>query len=107
MYKINNTLAKFNDDFEILLDIFKRNQYPESLISRVIHSYIESIQSSSDSKSATNNSTLYFKLSFLKRSNFTQRKIRMLAEKYRKNLNRKLAFSSFQIKICCCEAILF
>ena len=70
-YKINNTLAKFNDDVKNLLDIFKKNQYPESLISRVVHSYLESVQSSNDSKSATDISTLYLKLPFLKLSKFT------------------------------------
>ena len=29
-YKINNTLAKFNDDVKKLFDIFKKNQYPEA-----------------------------------------------------------------------------
>ena len=97
-YKINNTLAKFNDDVKNLFDIFKKNQYPESLISRVVHSYLDSVQSSNDSKSATDISILYFKLPFLKLSKFTQRKISMLAKKYCKNLNIRLAFSSFKIK---------
>ena len=78
------------------MDIFKKNQYPESLISRVVHSYLESVQSSDDSKSAPDTSTL--KLPFFKLSNSTQRKIRMLAKKYCKNLNIKLAFSSFKTK---------
>ena len=42
--------------------------------------------------------TIYFKLPFLKLSDFTQRKVRMLAKKYCNNLNIKLAFSSFKIK---------
>ena len=54
-YKINNTLAKCND-VKNVLDIFKKNQYPESLISRVVHSYLESVQSSIDSKSAADTS---------------------------------------------------
>ena len=81
-YKINNTFAKVNDDVKNLLDIFKKNQYPESVISRVVHSYLESVQSSNDSKSATDISTLYIKLPFLKISKFTQREINMLAKKY-------------------------
>ena len=48
--------------------------------------------------SATDISILYFKLPFLKLSKFTQRKISMLAKKYCKNLNIRLAFSSFKIK---------
>ena len=35
---------------------------------------------------------------FLKLSNFTKSKVRMLAKKYCNNLNIKLAFSSFKIK---------
>ena len=42
-YKINNTLAKFDDDVKNLLDIFKNNQLSESLVSRVVHSYLESV----------------------------------------------------------------
>ena len=80
------------------MDIFKKHQYPESLISRVVHSYLDSVQSFNDSKSAADTSTLYFKLPFLKFSKFAQRKIRMLAKKYCKNLNIELAFSSFRIK---------
>ena len=64
----------------------------------MVHSYLDSVQSSNDSKSATDISILYFKLPFLKLSKFTQRKISMLAKKYCKNLNIKLAFSSFKIK---------
>ena len=97
-YKINNTLAKFNDDVKKLFDIFKKNQYPDGLISRVVHSYLDSVHTSNNSKSATDTSTIYFKLPFLKLSNFTQRKVRMLAKKYCNNLNIKLAFSSFKIK---------
>ena len=97
-YNINNTLAKFNDDGKILLDIFKNNKYPKSLISRVVHSYFESVQSSNVSKSVTDTSTLYFKLPFLKISKVTQRIVGMLAKNYYKNLNIKLPFSSFKIK---------
>ena len=97
-YKINNTFAKFNDDVKKLFDIFKKNQYPESLISRIVHSYIDNVKSSNNSKLATDTSTLYFKLPFLELSNFTQRKVRLLVKKYYKNLNIKLVFSSFKIK---------
>ena len=94
-YKFNNTLAKFNDDVKIL---FKNNQYPKSLISRVVHSYLESVQSSNVSKSANDTSTLYFKLPFFNSSKVTQRIVGMLAKNYYKNLNIKLAFSSFKIR---------
>ena len=97
-YKINTTLAKFNEDVRSLLQIFKKNQYPESLINRVVKSYLNNAQNSNTSTSTNDTSTIYFKLPFLNISNFTQRKVRMLAKKYCKNLNIKLAFSSFKIK---------
>ena len=97
-YKINTTLAKFNEDVRSLLQIFKKNQYPESLINRVVKSYPNNAQNSNTSTSTNDTSTIYFKLPFLNISNFTQRKVRMLAKKYCKNLNIKLAFSSFTIK---------
>ena len=80
------------------LYVFKKNQYPEGLISRVVDSYLDNVHCSNNSKSATDTSTIYFKLPFLKLSNFTQRKVCMLAKKYCKYLNIKLAFSSFKIK---------
>ena len=97
-YKINNTLPKFNDDVRKLFDIFKKNQYPGDLINRVVYSYLDSVHSSNNSKSAIDISALCFTLPFLKLSNFTHRKVRMLAKKYCKNLNIKFVFSSFKIK---------
>ena len=97
-YKINTTLAKSNEDVRSLLHIFKKNQYPESLISRVVRSYLNNAQNSNTSTSTTDTSTIYFKLPFLNISNFTQRKVRMLAKKYCRNLYIKLAFSSLKIK---------
>ena len=70
----------------------------KALISRVVHSYLDNVHSSNNSKPATDTSTIYFKLPFLKLSNFTQHKVRMLAKKYCNNLNIKLEFSSFKIK---------
>ena len=81
-----------------LLQIFKKNQYPESLINRLVKSYRNNAQNSNTSTSTNDTSTIYFKLPFLNISNFTQHKVRMLAKKYCKNLNIKLAFSSFKIK---------
>ena len=42
--------------------------------------------------------TLYFKLPYLVFSNFAQRNIYTMVERYCKNLNIKLVFSSFDIK---------
>ena len=89
-FKINTTLAKFNEDVRNLLHIFKKNQYPESLISRVVKSYLDNAQNSHFSTSTTDTFTIYFKLPFLSISNFTQRKVHTLAKNYCRNLNIKL-----------------
>jgi len=60
--------------------IYLKSQYPEGLISKVVQSNIDNVQRSNNSNSATDTSALYFKLPFLKLSNSTQRKIRMLAK---------------------------
>ena len=78
--------------------MFKRNQYYKSVINRVVKSYLDNAQNSNTSASPTDTSTIYFKLPFLYISNFTQRKVLMLAKTYCKNLNIKLAFSSFKVK---------
>ena len=67
--------------------IFNMNQCPEGLISRVVHSYLENVHSSNNSKSASDTSTICFKLPFFELSSFTQSKVRMIAKKYCNNLN--------------------
>ena len=52
-----------------------------------------------DSKPPDGLCVLYFKLPYLVLSNFAQRKIRTMVKRYCKNLNIKLVFSSFKIKI--------
>ena len=97
-YKIDNTLATFNDDAKKLFHIFKRNQYPESLMSRLFKSYLNNAHNSNTSASPTDNSTIHFKFPFVSIFNFTQRTVRMLAKTYCKNPNIKLAFSSFKVR---------
>ena len=46
-----------------------------------MQSYLDNFQRSNNSILAPDTSMLYFKPSFLKHSNFTQRKMRMLAKK--------------------------
>ena len=60
-YRINNTLLKFNDDVKKLYFVFKQNQYPEYLISRVVNSYLGNARSSKTSTSSTDITTAYFK----------------------------------------------
>ena len=61
-------------------------------------SYLDEVHKSNNSTPAKNTSTIYFKLPFLNLSNFAQRKVRMLAKKYCKDLQITLAFTSCKIK---------
>ena len=94
-YKINNSLFSFNNDITKLSHIFKKNQYPEYLINRVVKAYLDN---NGNSAPSDDNNNLYFKLPCLPLSNFAQGKVRTLVKRYCSNLNIKLAFSSFKIK---------
>ena len=94
-YKINNSLLSFNNDVKKLTHIFKKNQFPEYLINRVVKTYLDKNDSSARSD---NSNVLYFKLPYLPFSNFAQRKVRTLIKKYCSNLTIKLAFGSFKVK---------
>ena len=77
-YKINTSLAKFNDDVKKLYYIFKKNQYPEGLVSKVVKSYFDKVHNSNNSTPPKDTTIIYFKLPFLNLSNFAQRNVRML-----------------------------
>ena len=94
-YKINNSLLSFNNDVKRLTHIFKKNQFPEYLINRVVKTYLDNNDNSAQSD---NSNVLYFKLPYLPFSNFAQRKVRTLIKKYCSNLTIKLAFGSFKVK---------
>ena len=94
-YKINNSLLSFNNDVEKLTHIFKKNQFPEYLINRVVKTYLDNTDNSAQSD---NGNVLYFKLPYHPFSNFAQRKVRKLIKKYCSNLTIKLAFGSFRDK---------
>ena len=51
VYKIITTVAKFNDDVKGHYYILKKNQYPESLINRVVKSYLDKCHNSKNSTS--------------------------------------------------------
>ena len=78
--------------------IFKENQYPEGLINRVVKSYFDKVHNSNNSIPPKDTTIIYFKLPFLNISNFAQRKVRMLVKMHCKDLQIKLAFTSFKIK---------
>ena len=94
-YKINNSLFSFNNDVKKLTHIFKRNQFAEYLINRLVKTYLNN---NGNSAQSDNNNTLYFKLPYLPFSNFSQRKVRTLIKIYCSNITIKLACSSFKIK---------
>ena len=93
-YKINNSLLSFNKDVKKLTHIFKRNQFPEHLVNKVVSTYLDKNNTSALSD---NNDTLYFRLPYLPFSNFAQRKLRALIKTHCNNLKIKLVFSSFKI----------
>ena len=49
-YKINTSVAKFNDDVKEFYYILKKNQYSESLINRMVNSYLDKVHNSNNSK---------------------------------------------------------
>ena len=94
-HKIENSLLSFNNDIKKLTHIFRKNQYPEYLINRVVKAYLDN---SGNSAPSNGNNNLYFKLQYLPLSNFAQRKVCTLFKRYCNNLNIKLAVSSFKFK---------
>ena len=88
-YKINSSILSFNNDIKKLTHIFKRNQFPEYLINKVVKTYLDN---NGNSATSVNNDTLYFKLPHLPFSNFSQRKVRTLIKKYCCNLKSNLHF---------------
>ena len=94
-YKINNSLLSFNNDVKKLTHNFKKNQFPEYLINRLVKT---SLDNNDNSAQSDNSNVLYFKLPYLPFSNFAQRKVRTLIKKYCSNLTIKLAFGSFKVK---------
>ena len=57
--KINTSLLSFNNDIKKLTHIFKKNQYPEYLINRVVKAYLDN---NGNSAPSDDNNNLYFKL---------------------------------------------
>ena len=97
-YKINNSLLNFNEDANKLYFIFKKYQYPKYLISRVVKSDFDNADNSKTSTPPTDISIVYFKLPYLKLSNFIQGMTQMVVNKYCTNPKLQLQFSSFKIK---------
>ena len=91
--EINNSLARFENDVITLYYAFKKNQYPQSFINRVVKSYPDKVHNSSNSSPRKDTSIIYFKLQFLNLSNFAKRTVRMLVKKYCKDLPIKLALA--------------
>ena len=69
VYKISNTLFSFNEEVRKLSYIFKKNQFPEGLINKVLNRYHNKVNKSTalpvDSRSPDGLCTLYFKLPYL------------------------------------------
>ena len=88
-YKINNSLLSFNKDVKKLILTFKRNQFPENLINKVVSTYLDE---NNTFVLSDNNDTLYFRLPCLPFSNFAQQKFHALVKIYCNNLQIKQYF---------------
>ena len=83
-YKINNTLLGFNEKVKKLYYIFKKNQFPDGLINKVLNRYLDKGNKPTalpvDSKPPDGPCTLYLKLLYLIFSKFTERKLHTLVK---------------------------
>ena len=66
-YKIDSSLLLFNNDVQNLTHVFKRNQYLEKPINKVVKAYRENYVNSAPSDKSD---TFYFKLPYPPFSNF-------------------------------------
>ena len=84
-YKINNILLGFNEEGKKLSFIFKKKQFPEGLINKVLNMYLVKVNQytalSVDSIPPDGIFTLYFKLPNLSWPNFTRRKMYTLVKR--------------------------
>ena len=83
-----------------MLLILRKNLFPSHIVQRVIRQYITKTQTLSNiPASPPSNSTHFFKLHFVGPfSIVAQNRLRKLLKRYFKNLDVKLAFSSFKIR---------
>jgi len=98
-YKINNIWKGFHEDINTLIDILKRNCFPSHMIEGAVNNYLTNKQNQvGSSNEPTDTPTFYFKLPYIGRfSSITQKRITGLVKRYCKNINIKLAFTSFKI----------
>jgi Reverse transcriptase (RNA-dependent DNA polymerase) len=100
VFKINSSWSGFHSDLEKTTIILAKNQFPESLISKYVKSYLhnkfESKTNPCDKLSAGER-TRYYKLPYIGFvSNLTNQKIRNIVSKYCVGIDVKLIFVSFK-----------
>jgi len=98
-YKINNSWLGLHEDITKLIDIPKKNLFPDHLIERVVNRYVTGTLSNHSARfSLPASPTFYFKLPYIGHfSVVTQKKVRHLIQRYCNDLDIKLFFSSFKI----------
>ena len=79
-YKINNSLLSFSKDVKKLTYIFKKNQFPEHLINKVVSTYLDKNNTSALSD---NNDTHYFRPPYLPFSTCNNLKIKLVYPSFR------------------------
>ena len=97
-FKINNQWSFFHKDLKRLRSILCRNLFPPKQIDKLIMTYINNTFSEKTKKATENTDCRYFKLPFIgKYSSVSKNKVRLLVEKFCKNINVKLIFSTCKI----------
>ena len=100
-YKINNTWLGFHKDIERLTSILRKNLFPLQVIERVTRQYITKALSPQDLQVSASSSTYtqYFKLPYIGPfSRVTQNRIKSYCKRYCRDLDIRLAFSSFKVR---------
>ncbi|XP_020906008.1 uncharacterized protein LOC110244161 [Exaiptasia diaphana] len=98
VYKINNTWIRFNEDLKNLKHILQRNLFPSSLIDKCIENYLNNIFIARPDTQKVDQETRYYKLPYIGHfSKIAQIKLDRLVKQHCKNINIKLAFTTFKI----------
>ena len=99
-FKINNTWNYFDKDLTKLSATFCKNMFPPKLIDMIIKSDIHGKYEKTNTTTSDNsNDKRYFKLPYIgKFSTLTKNKIKCLVEKYCKDIDVSLVFTSYKIK---------
>ena len=102
-FKINNTWIGFHNNIKELTNILGKNQFPSSLVSKTVKQYLSKFFASTSRTSVVTSSnesrTHYYKLPFVGPfSKNAPHRIKLLTQRFCKNLDIKLVFAPYKIK---------